>query len=143
MLIQVAPLLLSASDPALPEKTRSHLSRAGGQAAARAEWRTFHPIEFAALNNHTWFGHLIDDVVSNTYRALRFVGDADYGDLLYAEFTAQSDWHWETPVHYELFNMTTDPHQLTNLYASAPAALRSRLQARLVQQWGCAGPTCP
>ena len=44
--------------------------------------------------------------LSNTYRALRFVGDATYGDLLYAEFTSQADWHYDTPVHYELFNMT-------------------------------------
>jgi hypothetical protein len=66
----VAPLLCRASDPALPEKTRRHLMAAtggGGQREARAQWRTFHPIEFAALNNHFWFGHLIDDVVSNTY----------------------------------------------------------------------------
>ena len=55
--------------------------------------------------DHTWFGHLIDDVVSNTYRALRFVGDPTYKDLLYAEFTSQPDWHYENPVHYELFNV--------------------------------------
>ena len=55
--------------------------------------------------DHTWFGHLIDDVVSNTYRALRFVDDPTYKDLLYAEFTSQPDWHYENPVHYELFNV--------------------------------------
>ena len=55
--------------------------------------------------DHTWFGHLIDDVVSNTYRALRFVNDPSYKDLLYAEFTSQPDWHYENPVHYELFNV--------------------------------------
>ena len=71
------------------------------------------------------FGHMIDDVVSNTYRALRlvpvtrsfrfyhnsapsparplgprplsFVGDPVYGDLLYAEFTRLSDWHFQRP----------------------------------------------
>merc|ERR1712050_349581 len=101
-------------------------------------WRTFHTIEFAGLNNHTWFGHLIDDVVSNTYRALRFVADSTYGDLLYAEFTAVADWHFEAPVHFELFNMTTDPHQLDNIYYKSPQTLRSDLQKRLVKQWTCA-----
>ena len=81
--------------------------------------------------------------MSNTYRALRFVGDAQYGDMLYAEFTGVKDWHYEQPVHYELFNMTEDPHQLTNIYAAAPSALKEALQKRLVGQWGCAGATCP
>ena len=89
--------------------------------------------------------HLIDDLVSNTYRALRFVGDKEYGDLLYAEFTAVTDWHFEEPEHYELFNMTTDPHQLTNLFylTTTPAALKVALQQRLVQQWQCVGKGCP
>ena len=68
--------------------------------------------QFIGLNNHTWFGHLIDDVVSNTYRALRFVKDRKYGELLYSEFTSVQDWHYDTPVHYELFNMSLDPHQV-------------------------------
>ena len=92
----------------------------------------------------TWFGHLIDDVVSNSYRALRFVADPEYGDLLYAEFTALKDWHYDSPGHYELFNMTQDPHQLKNLYylPSTPQALKDALQKRLLQHWECAGDTC-
>lgn len=123
------------------------MEAATGRSAA-ANWRTFHPIEFAGLNNHSWFGHLIDDVVSNTYRALRFVGDAEYGDMLYAQFTGNFDWHFESPtMHYELFNMTRDPHQLVNLYytmqAAGETAFLSRLQTRLETQWACAGTSCP
>ena len=156
------PLLLSPSDPAVLPATREHLLRQGrGEGGKSGPWRSFHPIEFIALNSvptapplcfavsvsvqtghsseepkpatvfyrvrqtcmtqsgpigwvlnkgrvpadHTWFGHLIDDVVSNTYRALRFVNDRTYKDLLYAEFTSQPDWHYENPVHYELFNV--------------------------------------
>ena len=136
----------------MPLATRAHVQRelgkrahGGGGASGGVAWRTHHPIEFWGLNNHTWFGHLIDDVVSNSYRALRFVGDPTYGDLLYSEFTALQDWHYDSPGHYELFNMTTDPHQLVNLYylPSTPQALKDELQRRLVQHWECAGDTCP
>jgi hypothetical protein len=54
-----------------------------------------------------------------------------------------TDWHWEHPVHYELFNMSSDPHQLVNLHTTAPPELLEKLQARLVKQWGCAGTACP
>ena len=77
---------------------------------------------------------------------VRFVGDPEYGELLYAEFTAVTDWHYDAPVHYELFNMSVDPHQLKNVYAAAPRALKRQLQKRLLRQWGCAANTsnpCP
>ena len=126
--------------------TRAHLLRLE-EGAGKTPWRTFHPIEFAGLNNHTWFGHLIDDVVSNTYRALRFVKDAEYGDLLYAQFTGNFDWEFESPtMHYELFNMTRDPHQLVNLYYKMQQEgdpMLAVLQKRLETQWKCAGATCP
>tara|TARA_B110001452_G_scaffold8696_1_gene7583 strand:+ start:172 stop:1983 length:1812 start_codon:yes stop_codon:yes gene_type:complete len=146
----VAPLLVDPDGAGVLRATRQHVTRhwaaAGGRAALTAAWRTVHPIEFAALNNHTWFGHLVDDLVSNTYRALRFVADPVFGDLLYAEFTAVTDWDFAAPVHFELFNMTTDPHQLTNLYAATPHALRHELNRRLLKQWTCAANSsnpCP
>jgi hypothetical protein len=190
----VAPLLIDPADPAVPPVARGHILRAGygpyqhrhrgidhrGQGIAATmppppspglhksgPWRSFHPIEFIALNNHSesqcarhrarsaariwrcaelaaaWFGHLIDDLVSNTYRALRFVGDPTYGELLYAEFTSVQDWHYDSPVHYELFNMTGDPHQLKNLYYTSSKALTDRLQALLLAHWNCKGATCP
>ena len=45
-------------------------------------------------------------------------------------------WLW-------LWQMTEDPHQLVNLYATAPAALKAELQKLLVAHWECAGPSCP
>ena len=143
----IAPLLIDPTDPHVLPATRDHILRTrrvteGKQAKT---WRTFHPIEFYALGNHTWFGHLIDDVVSNTYRALRFVADPTYGDLLYAEFTSLKDYNFTTPNHYELFNMTRDPHQLVNLYYTMAytAAQKADLQSRLLAHWYCAGATCP
>ena len=121
--------IVDPSDPLVPAATRSHILRA--QASDARPWRTFHPIEFIALNNHTWFGHLIDDVVSNTYRALRFVHDPTYGELLYAEFTSVQDWHYDTPVHFELFNMTVDPHQVRRFTYFWALPLVSRLACEL------------
>ena len=45
--------------------------------------------------------------------------------------------------HYELFNMTKDPHQLENLYYHADPALTSELQTLLLQHWNCSGASCP
>ena len=81
----------------------------------------------------------MDDPKSNTYRALRFVGSQDYGDLLYSEFTAVSDWNFSSVSFYELFNMTTDPHQLHNLYDQTPEVTKRALHQQLVKQWTCAG----
>lgn len=82
----VLPMLLNATDPSILPSTRRHLNRVatlnGQGPKAGLPWRSFHPIEFASLNNHTWFDHMIDDLVSNTYRALRFVADPTWGELL-------------------------------------------------------------
>ena len=42
----------------------------------------------------------------------------------------------------ELYNLSKDPYELTNRYASADPALRSDLRARLNALRGCAGPEC-
>jgi len=152
----IVPLLIAPSliDMVLPS-TRLHLTRhleanvartANGEAPKK--WRTFHPIEFAGFNNHTLEDHLIDDVVSNTYRAMRYVNDEEYGNLLYAQFTGNFDWHFTaSSMHYELFNMTEDPHQLVNLYYTFKKdpfrmPMLVKLQKRLEIQWNCSAATC-
>ena len=46
------PLLLSPSDPAVLPATREHLLRQGrGEGGKSGPWRSFHPIEFIALNS--------------------------------------------------------------------------------------------
>ena len=42
----------------------------------------------------------------------------------------------------ELYNLSKDPYELTNRYASADAALRSELRARLNTLRDCTGPEC-
>ena len=47
---------------------------------------------------------LCQDSFNNTYRALRFVDDDQYGDLLYAEFGG--DFLFDTIVFHEIYNLT-------------------------------------
>lgn len=35
--------------------------------------------------------------------------------------------------------VTTDPHQLQNLYANAPADMKTALAAQLAKEWNCSG----
>eukprot|EP01052_Picozoa_sp_SAG31_P043618 SAG31_NODE_7322_length_1719_cov_1.414815_4_plen_131_part_01 len=78
----IVPLLVDPADVNVLPATKAHIlqhtapgeslkPQVGGsfENAKTGPWRSFHAIEFIGLNNHTWFGHLIDDVVSNTYRA--------------------------------------------------------------------------
>jgi hypothetical protein len=57
----------------------------------------------------------------------------------------KADRHFQNPGHYELFNMTADPHQLLNLYYTSVVSSEAHadLQARLLKQWVCEGVACP
>lgn len=106
------------------------------------DWRDHHWIEYYSLGDVTRTGHLVDDAKSNTYRAIRFVGSAKYGNTLYAEFTAVVDWHFASPNFIEMYDLDTDPHQLNNLANSSSAALKAELHAMVVEQFGCEGASC-
>ena len=67
--------------------TSRHVARRRARQAADT-WRDHHFVEYYSLGSVTRTGHLVDDPESNTYRALRFVGSAEHGNSLYAEFTA-------------------------------------------------------
>jgi hypothetical protein len=74
------------------------------------------------------------------------------GDLLYAEFTSLSGGYANFtglcsryPAHFELFNLTEDPHQLRNLYyrlGPAGEALKRNLAAMLQREFECVGGGC-
>lgn len=142
--------------------------------ALRSDWRDFILIEYNSLGEQ-WrscaglaYGpgpdrHLVDsDVGLNTYRALRFVGskriiwstegEVVVGDLLYAEFTTLAGGYANFsslgerfPAHYELFNLTSDPHQLRNLYYHPGAvgeSVKEQLAKWLDEQFRCVGAKC-
>ena len=83
----------------------------------------------------TW---LIDDGLSNSYRALRVINAT--ADLMYTEFVGYGEWFTASavePNEYELFDLSTDPHQQRNLYKSAPAGMVAELHARLAAAYEC------
>ena len=52
----------------------------------KTTWRDSHLIEYHSLGNVNRTGHLVDDNITNTYRALRFDKTSRYGDFLYVLF---------------------------------------------------------
>jgi N-acetylglucosamine-6-sulfatase len=93
----------------------------------------------------------LNDCPNNTYRALRVVTPANEsylglglgGNLLFTEFTSAEDWFYHAINFRSLFDLDSDPFQLTNLFASVPAAGKAQLQARLAKLWRCVGDECP
>lgn len=72
---------------------------------------------------------------------LRILSDSQ--DLAYFEFTdPYSDWSFNAPSFFELYNISQDPDQLHNIYHSVSAALQQDLADRMQKQYSCAGPTC-
>jgi len=145
----IAPFVIDPSlESLVPVATQRHLQALQGSGS---QWRDFHLIEYYSLGNVKRLGHLVDDKESNTYRALRFIDshrnvpgtDLAYGNMLYAEFTAVSDWFFENVSHYELFNMTRDPHQLDNIYyTGASEPLKKELHNLVDEEFKCQGSSC-
>ena len=168
------PHLLSGSDPN-PGNTLSNSDHDPGNTLSNSDpnmgnerhsghdrtWRDFHYAEYNSLGN-LWRGggeivagdHLIDDPVSHTYRALRFINSRARGNILYAEYTSLVDWNfrnYSTPVgqldpysykFYELFDLDADPWQLSNVYANATEEVKRELHELVVAEFSCNGATC-
>jgi arylsulfatase A-like enzyme len=110
------------------------------QLAADA-WRDVHLVEYYSLGAVTRTGHLVDDPNSNTYRAIRSVR-GKYGNMLYSEFTAVADWHFQAVSFHEMFDMDKDPHQLDNIYANQTDAMKAELNALVDAEWKCNTSSC-
>lgn len=131
--------------------------------ARKTPWRDFHFSEYNSLGN--WFadGHIIDDPISHTYRALRFTNTSRFAgsgvhlkNILYAEYTSLLDWNFEnysTPAgtqdpysykFYELFDLDADPWQLTNIFGhtGTSEALKQQLHELVASEFKCRGATC-
>lgn len=80
---------------------------------------------------------------ANNWRALRNLKD----DFLYAEFETgdqgSRDLVFDKPDFYELYNMSTDPWSLHNLYSTTPKPSLERMRKRLQAWYECVGAACP
>lgn len=114
-------------------------------AAAVAAWRDVHFVEYYSLGDTERTGHLVDELSSNTYRALRFVGSAEHGNFLYAEFTSIDNWNFNdtSQFFYEAYDVSKDADQLDNIYHDLDATTQKALAAQLEKQWQCKGRKGP
>lgn len=125
---------------AAPVPTRQLLERDGSVWAGKAGWRNMQIIEYNGLGNVVRYQHL-EDTANNTFRALRVVDDKR--NLKLVEFTDWENWNFERPAdEYELFDLNTDPWEMTNLWASASPETKRQLQAELERLFRCQGSSC-
>ena len=85
------------------------------------------------------------ELPDNNFIAIRVINTTNNANLLYAEFQSGTDGNiaFDEPEHYELFNMSGDPWQLTNVHDSASEGLKALLHSE-VQRWlRCKGDSCP
>jgi len=80
----------------------------------------------------------INDCPNNTHRSLR-INSPELGFLKYAEITEVKDWFFKNPIFYELYNLTSDPEELVNLYYESNPQLQQTLHSMIVQAWECKG----
>ncbi len=84
-------------------------------------------------------GHILD-CSNNSWIGIRRI-DAAGENLLYAEYTDTiTNWDFSRPAYrIELYNVSEDPFQLTNIYDTTPTAVRESLHNKLRQLWACRG----
>ena len=106
-------------------------------------WREELLIEYIATQEgvkQDRFGHILDSG-NATFRGLRRIARGQ--DLAYFEFTdPYADWAFERLAYFELYNLSADPEQLVNAYATASVATRQELSQRLRAMYACVGSGC-
>lgn len=138
----IAPLIVDASVPSVSTTAKKHVITNFPNAM---NWRTRSLVEYYSLGNVTRLTHLVDDTQSNTYRALRFHKDPTFGNGLYAEFTEVKDWNFTRVKHFEFFDLSADPFQLTNIYYDdqrISKTKRTTLHNAVLKEWECVGSSC-
>lgn len=105
--------------------------------------RDTHMIEYWSLGNVIRFEHYID-MPNNTYIGARLINSTH--NYLYAEFyDGENVVKFDTPFEFELFDISKDPYQMTNLYKKGDAtakAVMEELKTFIHKQVQCKGETC-
>jgi len=109
-------------------------------------WRDAHLVEYFATDStmsptaKQIAGHL-KDMANNTFIGLRIINATM--NLAYFEFTnAVTDWGFEHSNFCELYDLESDPHQLTNVCPTTSAGVLAALHAQLRTEFNCAGESC-
>jgi len=104
-------------------------------------------VEYIGLGDVVRYGHL-EDCYNNTFRALRVIDETHpekaRRNLKYVEFTdCRNDWNFTNePTEVELFDISADPFELTNLVSSADDDLISQLREETRRLFTCSGHSC-
>lgn len=90
--------------------------------------------------------YFVDSTHSNSWRQLRILNATH--NLNYVEYDPA--WTWIVTdstgaglQHYELYDISSDPYQVKNVYPATPNATRAALHAMLVNYYNCSGMSCP
>ena len=109
----------------------------------KMEGRDTHMIEYWSLGYQIRFEHYVD-MPNNTFIGARLINSTH--NYLYAEFfDGENVVDFSTPLEYELFDITKDPYQMTNLYKKGDAtsqAMMEELKNFIHKQIRCKGKTC-
>ena len=95
----------------------------------------------------TWGGgncYMCDSLETNNFRVLRTINATH--DTKYIEWGGPKHFaeKWSIPpIHFEFYNLTSDPYEVTNLYAQLPAGLQHTLHSNIGAYYACSGADCP
>lgn len=87
--------------------------------------------------------HPLDDW-SNTYIAVYVRNSTLGGPFKYAEYDPYGKQsNFSSVMMYELFDLSSDPYELKNIYNSSSAELKQELHHKLRTWYNCSGASCP
>ena len=105
-------------------------------------WKDMAVLEYYNLGNVIRTGHYVD-MVNNTFIGVRLLNTTH--NFLYVEFYENKDAEtFDSPLEFELFDISTDPYQLHNLYGTPQEnkPLVVEMRSFLHKQIKCKGQEC-
>lgn len=146
-MVDVAPTIITLAGGVPPDTMDGHsfdyMIKKSGRGSRQNTWRDKHTLEYWSQGNVIRYQHYIDGP-NNTYIGVRLLNETH--NYLYVEFYEDTHPRYFTDpaVEYELFDLSTDPYQMVNLYGTGKedSKLVDELHAFLHQQVMCSGSNC-
>ena len=138
------PMVLSELElPKAPQSVQRYAT-AHPVASTVSNWRDTHFIEYyyIGIGGYCGMNEPIEQP-DNNFIALRKVSAGE--NMLYAEFQNGTDGNvdFQSPMHYELFDMDADPWQMHNIYSEANSSFKASLHEEVHKWLACKEDSCP